>query len=249
MLRITTLSENTSGMGDFLAEWGLSILIETETTRILLDAGTSISVVHNADSLGIDLAKIDLIVLSHGHHDHTGGLREILRRMRKKVDVFAHPDVWQVKYHRRKDDPERFIGIPYRREELESLGANFRLIKEPTRIADNVLTTGEVPMVTEYETIDPGLFIKTDSGFQPDPVMDDLALIIQTGRGLVVILGCAHRGMINTLYHARKITGSSEIRAVIGGSHLIGVSQERLWQSIAALKESESTQVRLMSLH
>ena len=84
MLRITTLSENTSGMGDFLAEWGLSILVETATTRILMDAGTSISTIHNADSLGIDLARIDLIVLSHGHHDHTGGLRELLRRMRKE---------------------------------------------------------------------------------------------------------------------------------------------------------------------
>jgi 7,8-dihydropterin-6-yl-methyl-4-(beta-D-ribofuranosyl)aminobenzene 5'-phosphate synthase len=236
-LRITALSENTAGMGDFLGEWGLSLLVETDTAKILLDTGTSISAVHNAESLGIDLSKIDRIVLSHGHYDHTGGLREMLRRMRKEIEIIAHPDVWQAKYHRRKDDPERYIGIPFQRKELESLGARFNLSAKPVHITDNILTTGEVPMVTEYETIDPGLYIKLDSGFQPDPVLDDQGIIIKTESGLVIVLGCAHRGMINTIYHAQKITGVSEVQAVIGGSHLIGASEERLWQSIAALKE------------
>jgi 7,8-dihydropterin-6-yl-methyl-4-(beta-D-ribofuranosyl)aminobenzene 5'-phosphate synthase len=236
-LRITTLSENTAGMGEFLAEWGLSILIETDSLKILLDTGTSISAVHNAEALGIDLSKIDKIVLSHGHYDHTGGLRNMLGKMRKEVEIIAHPDVWQVKYHRRKEDPERYIGIPFRREELESLGARFRLTKEPVVISENILTTGEVPMVTEYETIDAGLFIKEDSEFKPDPVMDDQAIIIKTDSGLVIVLGCAHRGMINTIYHAQKISRTTEVQAVIGGSHLIGASEERLWQTIAALKE------------
>jgi 7,8-dihydropterin-6-yl-methyl-4-(beta-D-ribofuranosyl)aminobenzene 5'-phosphate synthase len=236
-LRITTLSENTAGMGDFLGEWGLSILIETDNSKILLDTGTSISAARNAETLDIDLGKIDKIVLSHGHYDHTGGLREILRIVKKKIEIIAHPDVWQAKYHIRKDDPERFIGIPFRQEELESLGARFSLTKQPVEIAENIGTTGEIPMVTEYETIDAGLFVKQDSNFQPDQVMDDRAVIIKTEKGLVIILGCAHRGMINTIYHAQKITGIVEIQAVIGGSHLIGASEERLWQSITALKE------------
>jgi 7,8-dihydropterin-6-yl-methyl-4-(beta-D-ribofuranosyl)aminobenzene 5'-phosphate synthase len=236
-LRITILSENTASMGDFLAEWGLSILIETDTANVLLDTGTSTSAVHNAETLGIDLGKIDEIVLSHGHYDHTGGLREMLRRMKKEIEIIAHPDIFQAKYHRRKEDPERYIGIPFQRNELESLGARFRLTEKPVSITENIITTGEVPMVTEYEKIDPGLFIKQGSNFQPDPVMDDQAVIIKTGKGLVIMLGCAHRGMINTIYHAQKITGAAEIRTVIGGSHLIGASEERLWQSIAALKE------------
>jgi len=235
--RITTLSENTAGMGDYLAEWGLSILIETDNTEILLDTGTSISAVHNAETLKIDLSKIDKIVLSHGHYDHTGGLREMLRRMKKEVEIIAHPDVWQAKYHRRKNDPERYIGIPFQRSELESWGARFRLTKEPVKISDNIWTSGEVPMVTEYETIDTGLFIKHDSDWQPDPVMDDQALIVKTESGLVIVLGCAHRGMINTIYHAREVTGIGEVLAVIGGSHLIGATEERLYQSIAALRE------------
>ena len=236
-LRITTLSENTAGMGDYLAEWGLSQLIEADNIKVLLDTGTSISAVHNAETLKIDLSEIDKIVLSHGHYDHTGGLRELLRRMKKEVEIIAHPDVWQAKYHRRKNDPERYIGIPFQQSELTSWGARFRLTKEPVKISDNILTSGEVPMVTEYETIDPGLFIKQDSVWQPDPVLDDQAVIVKIDQGLVIILGCAHRGMINTIYHAREITGISEVYAVIGGSHLIGASEERLWQSIAALHD------------
>ena len=235
--RITTLSDNAACMGDFLAEWGLSILVETEESNVLLDTGTSISAIHNAETLGIDLNNIDKIVLSHGHYDHTGGLREMLRRIKKDIEIIAHPDVWQAKYHRRKEDPERYIGIPFQRDELESLGARFNLTKQSVKISENILTTGEVSMVTDYESVDSGLFIKEDSTCRPDLVLDDQALIIKTEKGLVIILGCAHRGMINTIYHAQKITGVTEIYMIIGGSHLIGVSEERLWQTIAALKE------------
>lgn len=236
-LNIAVLSENTASMGDFLAEWGLSVLIETGEIRILLDTGAGIAAVHNADALRIDLKTVDKIVLSHGHNDHTGGLREILKRMKKRVEIIAHPDIWQKKYHRRKDDPERFIGIPFQREELENAGADFNLSNQPIMIIENLLTTGEIPMITDYETIDPGLFTKEGQEFQPDQLKDDRAVIIKTEKGLVIILGCAHRGMINTVYHAQKITGIQEVYAVFGGSHLIGVSEERLWLTINALRD------------
>jgi 7,8-dihydropterin-6-yl-methyl-4-(beta-D-ribofuranosyl)aminobenzene 5'-phosphate synthase len=236
-LRITTLSENTAGMGDFLGEWGLSVLVETGDTSILFDTGKSISTVYNADSLNIDLTKVSKIILSHGHYDHTGGLRNVLRRIGKEVEIIAHPDIWQAKYSRRKDEPARYIGIPFQQKELESMGARFKLSKESVRITDDIITTGEVPMVIGYERIDEGLFVKEDSGWQPDKLLDDQAVVIKTGAGLVVILGCAHRGIINTLYHAKQSTGVDKIHTVIGGSHLMGVSEERLWQTIDALRE------------
>lgn len=236
-LRVSTLSENTAALGDFLAEWGLSILVETDKSKVLLDAGKGISCVYNADTLGVEFSKIDAIVLSHGHFDHTGGLRDVLRRMKKQVDVLAHPDIWQPKYSRRKGEVGHYIGIPWQQRELETLGARFVLGEKPVWIDDSILTTGVVPMITPFEAVDTALLVETDSVRRQDEVLDDQALIIKTDLGLVVILGCAHRGMINTLYHARNLTGEDRIFAVIGGSHLIGASDEQLWQTIGALRE------------
>jgi len=236
-LRITTLSENIASTGDLLAEWGLSILVATGRENILFDTGKTITASYNTASLEIDLNRIDKIVLSHGHHDHTGGLRQILRQMGKEVEVIAHPDIWTNKYRRRKGKKDKYVGIPFQRQEIESLGANFILTTKPVKVTDNIMTSGEVPMVTDYETIDSGLFVKGDGGWQPDKLLDDLALIINTEKGLVVVLGCAHRGMINTLYHAQQLTNGKPIHTVLGGAHLISASKERIRLTIAALKE------------
>jgi len=235
-LSITTMSENTA-VGGVLAEWGLSILVETEVVNVLLDTGRSISVGHNADILGVALGKIDKIVLSHGHRDHTGGLRQVLRKIRKKVDVIAHPDIWAAKYSRRQDQEDRYVGIPFQRQELESLGARFDLTTKPVKITDNIMTTGEVPMVTDFEEVDSNLFVREDTGFKPDELLDDQALVINTKQGLVVILGCAHRGIINTLYHAQQLTSTKHIHMVLGGCHLINATEERIWLTITALRE------------
>jgi len=242
-IHITTLSENTAGMGNLLAEHGLSIMVETDTVNILLDTGQSTSVSHNADILGVDLSKIDKIVLSHGHHDHTGGLRQVLRKMRKKVEIIAHPDIWSAKYARRQGQEARYCGIPFQRQEVENLGARFNLTTEPVTISENIMTTGEVPMTTNFEQIDPYLFVKEDMDFKPDKLLDDQALIINTEQGLVIILGCAHRGIINTLYHAQQLTGVKQIHTVLGGCHLIGATGERIRLTIAALRELEVQRV------
>src|ERR1035437_9098288 len=126
-LRIVTLSENTVSGIEFLAEWGLSMLAETDEGNILLDTGLGTSAIQNAERLGIDLTKIDKLGLSHSHTDHTGGLREFLRRRNKEIEIIAHPDVFGLTYMRRKGKPDRFVGMPFRKEELEHLGARFTL--------------------------------------------------------------------------------------------------------------------------
>ncbi len=234
-IRITTLSENTAGYG-FLAEWGLSILVEVNGLRILMDTGLTFSAVHNAQLMGIDLATIDRIVLSHGHADHTGGLREVLR-LKGEVRVVAHPDIWTAKYTRRGQQSVRYNGIPFSRKELESLGARFKLAREPVHITDNIFTTGEIPMISGYEEIENNLFVRKAGKLYPDPLADDLALIIDTDFGLMVILGCGHRGIINTVRHAQNLTGKELVYAVVGGTHLLRASEERLERTIADLKE------------
>ena len=233
-VRITTLSENTAQLG-FLAEWGLSILIETDSRKVLLDTGMSISAVHNADLLGIDLSTVDTIVLSHAHVDHTGGLRDVLRRT-GSVEVVAHPDIWIPKYVV-FGELQRYAGMPFMREELESLGASFTLTSEPYKIGDDVMTTGEVDMTTDYEQIDDRLCLKVGDDFVPDPLTDDLALIIRTGQGLALITGCAHRGIVNTVRHVQNITGGDYIHTIIGGTHLHMVPQDRIEKTAGELKE------------
>lgn len=233
-IKVTTLTENIANSG-FLAEWGLSVFIESEGSRVLLDTGQSISAAYNAKLLGVDLHGIDKLTLSHGHYDHTGGMKDILA-LTGPVDVVAHPDMWDAKYVV-YGDYQRYIGIPFKRDELEALGAHFQLTKEPVWITENIVTTGEIPMINDYEQIDFGMFVKNADKFVPDQILDDLALGIKTEAGLVVILGCGHRGIINTVYHLIDVTGEQRVHCILGGTHLITANEERLVKTVAALRE------------
>lgn len=234
-IKITTLSENTAGPGA-LAEWGLSMLVEADGMKILFDTGGGMAAVPNAELMRVDLAAVDRIVLSHGHYDHTGGLLEVLRRAGGK-EIIAHPGVWARKYGSLDDSPKRYVGIPFIRDALEVLGTTFNLSKEPVKLSEHVMTTGEIPMLTDYEIVEKYLCVMEGNELKQDPLNDDLALIIDTEFGLVVILGCAHHGIVNTLVQAKKVTGKELIYAAIGGTHLVHASKERLEKTAAALRE------------
>jgi len=233
---LTTLSENTAGRPGFMAEWGQSILVQTDGFTVLFDVGGSDVALVNADRLGVDLSNVDVIVLSHGHTDHTGGLRDVLKRLGKRR-VVGHPAMWEAKYTKRPhEEKEAFIGIPFAREELESLGASFELTPDPVVLSDYVMTTGEVEMTTDFEIIERNLLVKEKNEFRKDPLADDLALIVRMDQGLVVVLGCAHRGTINTIRHAQNLTGETRVYAVVGGTHLAPASKERIERTIRDLK-------------
>ena len=232
-IKIYTLVDNTAGYG-FQGEWGLSFYIEAQGHKILFDTGMTSLASENARLAKIDLSSIDTLVLSHGHNDHTGGLADFLKYT-GDVPVISHPDIWTKKYVQENQNSLDYIGIPVCREELESRGAQFHLTTKTFEICQSIITTGEVELNNPYEKIDGDLLVKTAGEFYCDPMMDDLSLIIQTDRGLVVITGCAHRGIVNTLQHAQKITGDQRILFAIGGFHLYQASQERLDWTIQTL--------------
>ena len=235
-VKLSTLCENTASGPGIAAGWGWSIFVETDDINILFDTGDGMAAVRNADTLGIDLKTTGKIVLSHAHSDHTGGLREVLMRTGDR-EVIAHPAVWTSKYSKQNSEKKAlYRGIPFAREEIEKLGT-FKLDKAPAEIAENVLTTGEIQSVTDFETIETHFYVKKGDQLLPDSFEDDLALIIKTDKGLVIVLGCAHRGIINTIRHAQRITGENTVHTVIGGTHLYPKKDEQVDKTIHALKE------------
>ncbi|MDD3264896.1 MAG: MBL fold metallo-hydrolase [Dehalococcoidales bacterium] len=234
---ITVLADNTAS-SCYLAEWGLSILIETEYAKILFDTGRSFTALHNAGLAGKDFSNLKAIVLSHGHYDHTGGLTGILKKAGEGVNVIAHPSAFNPKYAiRASGSPPDYIGIPHSKQEIEDLGANLVLTPLPFQIAESITTTGEIPLISGFECPDKNLLEIRGANSFPDPFLDDLALVVNSGSGLVVIAGCSHRGIINAVTQAQKITGEKKIRSVIGGFHLYCATPEQISSTIDALKE------------
>jgi 7,8-dihydropterin-6-yl-methyl-4-(beta-D-ribofuranosyl)aminobenzene 5'-phosphate synthase len=206
-----------------LGEHGFAALVQTSDRTLLFDTGQSISLANNARVLGIDLQSIDTVVLSHGHYDHTGGLPSVLYPPRG-VEVIGHPDIFTSKYAE-LDGPQGtvrpFIGIKYRQEYLEgTLAARFTFIREMTEIRPGVFFSGEVPRKTDFEQGDSRLKVHKDGRLVEDPLLDDASLLIETEAGPVILLGCAHAGVVNVMNHFAEQTGHTSFHAVIGGTHL-----------------------------
>jgi 7,8-dihydropterin-6-yl-methyl-4-(beta-D-ribofuranosyl)aminobenzene 5'-phosphate synthase len=210
-----------------VAEHGLAFLVSVTSGErrrtVLFDTGsTAGGLVHNLRALGADPAEIETIVLSHGHFDHTTGLNGLAQQLEPLPPLVVHPDVWL----------RRRVAIPGRepfelpttsREKVRAAGFEVIEQRQPCSLLDGgLLATGEIERTTEFERGLPVQQALRDAEWQPDPLLhDDQGLVAHLrGNGLVVITGCGHAGLINTLRHARKITGVDRVHAVIGGFHL-----------------------------
>ena len=235
-IRITTLVENTAGVPGLLGEHGLAFWLEMGSRRILFDTGAGAVLSANASTLGINVAQTDTVVLSHGHYDHTGGLATVLREI-PRAKVFAHPAAFDAKFVRLKDGTRRYIGIPpSANETVRRHPGKLTLVTQPTEIGEGVFITGEIPRVADFEDTG-GPFFTDEQCEQPDPLIDDQALFFEASQGTVVILGCAHAGLINTLHHVHQLTAGKPIHAVAGGMHLISATEERINRTIDSLRE------------
>lgn len=236
-MKVTVLVENTVGVPlGLLSEWGLSMLLDFGDERILFDTGEQGSVIPNAQALGLDLKQVDRVVLSHGHYDHTGGLLKLLQH-RGKVPVYAHPDLFAGHYGRGfNGQGEQFLGVPFRLERLESAGAQFHWHSEPVELRPGLWLSGEIPRHTAYERIDDRLIAVRDGEAAQDNIIDDFSLFYLTDTGLVVVLGCAHSGLVNIVEHAKRLTGEKRVRAIIGGTHLGPANPEQQEKTIDYLR-------------
>ena len=212
-----------------LAEHGLSCLLKVhkgaEEHVVLLDAGVSATCFfHNARVLNVDLSRIEAVVLSHGHFDHFGALLEFLDKAAKGMPVILHPDAF---LQRSLNIPitGRRVGFPRLDEvALEEAGAVLHRGKEASTLAsDLILISGEVPRVTDFEKGFPWAEAKIGGSWVVDPLHDDQGIAVKVkGKGLVVIGGCSHAGIINTVKHCQAATQTSKVHAILGGFHLTG---------------------------
>jgi 7,8-dihydropterin-6-yl-methyl-4-(beta-D-ribofuranosyl)aminobenzene 5'-phosphate synthase len=232
--KITILVDNHAGDG-LSAEHGLSLWIEAEGLHILFDTGQGMAFESNARSLGVNLDEIDVLVLSHGHYDHTGGIAQVLQRARR-ANVYCHPGVMQPRYAIR-EGTAKSIQMPHESiSAIEKLPAQrLHWVSQTLLFSERIGVTGAIPRETSFESTGEPFYLDPE-GRRADPIEDDLALWIQTDDGVIVCAGCSHAGLVNTLNHVQCLSNGQRIRAVIGGFHLLNAERERLDQTVAALR-------------
>jgi 7,8-dihydropterin-6-yl-methyl-4-(beta-D-ribofuranosyl)aminobenzene 5'-phosphate synthase len=235
------------GKAILCSEHGLSLFVESQGNRVLFDSGASSLLVQNADALGLGkaIANLDAIVLSHGHYDHTGGLAEILKRSKDKVPVHIRPGFFRRRFRRRASKHKK-IGVPYAKQELENLGARLIIEQGPNQIRPGFYVAGKIGRKESWEDIDPDLYIENkNKEIVPDLFDEELTLVAGTEKGLVIFVGCAHRGLLNSIAAAKKATGDSRVRALVGGAHLKAASHERIQRTVHALARLNAERIVL----
>lgn len=238
IIRITVLVENSVHRQGLVAEHGLSFHVQSGDRSLLFDTGQTDLAVINAETLQLPLDRVEAIVLSHGHYDHTGGVPAMLEVV-PEARIYLHPAAFAKKLSQNSNGQSRSIGMSdcvARAIRLRAVG--FIETTGCTEIIEGVFATGEIPRGTPCEDTGGAFFLDAE-GTRPDPLVDDQALVIDLGHSVVLLLGCAHAGLVNILDHVKHLTGGKPVSAVIGGLHLAAASEEHIQQTIARLREAQ----------
>jgi 7,8-dihydropterin-6-yl-methyl-4-(beta-D-ribofuranosyl)aminobenzene 5'-phosphate synthase len=249
-LKITTLAENCVGSSKCLGQWGLSFLLEFmdgkgKNRKIIFDTGMrKQSLLDNIKALKVDISNVDCIVLSHGHLDHTSATVEMVKAVRNKK-VYAHPHTFLRRFYKDKTGKRRDLSVPKGEgeKEIQKAGGTIILSAKPVEIVPGVWTTGQIERITPFEQPLPlskaeSLVIVVDGKEVEDRILDDQALWMKVdGFGLLVITGCAHAGLLNTLLQVKKLGRFGHVEGFVGGTHLVGRSEEYVQQTINELRQ------------
>lgn len=236
-LQLSIICENTVGRPiKACGEHGFACIVQTPDTTWLFDTGTGATLLENLVTLEHDAQQIDAVILSHGHYDHGGGLLPLLKEIGSRP-VYAHPQIFIERFWQGQHE-QRNISLPYSRNELESAGADFKLLDSFKELAPGIYFSGAIPREFPLEVGDPHLVQRSadGKGWVADKFLDDAALAIETSKGLVILLGCAHAGMVNTVEHFRNKLNNPRIHAILGGTHLGPASNEQFTATVDYLK-------------
>ncbi|MGB9679188.1 MAG: MBL fold metallo-hydrolase [Thermoanaerobacteraceae bacterium] len=244
-LNITVLAEDSVLYeSPYLGQHGVSFFVEAignEQKNILIDVGQNTQALcYNMDLMGINPKEIDAILLTHCHYDHTQGVSEIIKLIGKKdLPVIAHPDIFRLNFI--TDPFLRHVGIMKQdiKENIEESGGRLYLTKDPLEIMPGVMTTGEVKRQTNFEEVGIPLKTITSEGEIKDDLMnDDISFIANVkDKGIVIITGCSHSGIINIVKQSLEYSKENKIYAIIGGFHLIEANQNKITKTINSLNE------------
>ena len=236
-IKITLVVDNEAPP-ELVAEHGFAAWIDTGNECFLFDTGQGAALIPNAAALGIDLSRARALVLSHGHYDHTGAVRAFLDINPDAPVIYGH-DATIGRFSCRPDEQApRQIGMAEEvRQALCQLPAERRIVLDvPRYLRPGIGITGPVPRNSTFEDTGGPFYLDPDKA-QADPITDDLSLWFETSDGLVVLTGCCHSGLVNTVRQAQRISGVTRIRGIIGGLHLLNAGPERLDATIAFLHE------------
>lgn len=233
-LRITVLMDDTVMSDGVVCEHGVSVLMELlNGHRWLMDMGTTDLFMENAKRLGVDLAGLNGITITHGHDDHTGGLA-FYGRLGSEPPVYGHPYIWHKSYQFRPNQPVRVTGIPY--QARKCLAPHFHPVNHTVKLDDGFYMMTDIPRKPgSFEPIGGNFFNEDATG--PVPLIDDASMAIRTSHGIVVVVGCAHAGYTNILEAVAREFPDDKVCAVIGGVHLQNADEDVLSQAVAVTKQ------------